>query len=276
MAEQDRQGVVYCTTYDEWQVSIDKLLKKADLPQGLANAGRVIIKPNLVEPLDPPITTPVECVAALVSYIKRNSPKVEIIVAEGTGSKDHDTHDVFDFLGYSRWAREAGVDLLDLNKEPLVKVEQGNFQRWPEFFLPEIIFDSFLLSVPVLKAHSLAQVTLTMKNMIGLAPPSHYQQGGHWKKSAFHENVQEAVFDLNRYRAPDFTLLDATVGMQEAHLWGPTCDPPHRKLAASFDPVAIDSFGADLLGFDWQTIGHIRMADGVLGQASPLEVTIVE
>ncbi|MCI5139915.1 MAG: DUF362 domain-containing protein, partial [Candidatus Electrothrix sp. AR1] len=135
---------------------------------------------------------------------------------------------------------------------------------------PKIATDSFLLSVPVLKAHTLAGVTLTMKNMMGLAPPEHYHQGGGWKKAAFHNRVHEAVADLNRYRSPDFTVLDATIGMAEAHLWGPTCNPPVKKLVAGFDPVAMDSYGAALLGKDWQSIGHIADVDGELGQAAPI------
>jgi len=69
-----------------------------------------------------------------------------------------------------------------------------------------------------------------MKNMMGAAPPKHYQQGGHWKKASFHHGIQQALFELNCYRTPDFTLLDATVGMSQAHLWGPTCSPAVNKL----------------------------------------------
>ncbi|MCI5123924.1 MAG: DUF362 domain-containing protein, partial [Candidatus Electrothrix sp. AR5] len=90
------------------------------------------------------------------------------------------------------------------------------------------------------------------------------------KKAAFHNQIHEAVADLNRYRSPDFTILDATVGMPEAHLWGPICDPPVNKLIAGFDPVALDSYGAALLGKDWQHIGHIADMDGELGQATPI------
>lgn len=64
--------------------------------------------------------------------------------------------------------------------------------------------------------------------------------------------------------------------MAEAHLWGPTCDPPVNKLVAGFDPVAIDSYGAGLLGKDWRDIGHIAKVDGELGQAEPITEIIVE
>lgn len=126
--------------------------------------------------------------------------------------------------------------------------------------------ESFLFSVPVLKAHSLAGVTLTLKNMVGVTPPEFFDAGS-WKKSAFHQNIQQAVFELNRYRTPDFTILDATIGMSEAHLWGPTCNPPPNKIAASEDPVAIDAWGCREFRRDWRDISHISMADGVLGKA---------
>jgi len=268
------KSLVYTTSLTSWHESIQRLLTATGLIERLAAENTILIKPNLVEPQKPPITTPVELVAALVAYIHESHPHLEIIIGEGCGSSSLNTLQIFEALGYNKLAELEYVSLIDLNEAPLVHRQDKNCSRWPEMHLPRIIFESFLISVPVLKAHSLAGVTLTMKNMIGLAPPAHYQQGGSWKKSSFHQRIQEAVFDLNRYRTPDFTLLDATIGMQEAHLWGPTCDPPPNRLAASFDPVAVDSYGCSLLGIKWDSIGHIRMAHSVLGSAAP--TTIVE
>jgi hypothetical protein len=63
--------------------------------------------------------------------------------------------------------------------------------------------------------------------------------------------------------------------MAEAHLWGPTCNPPVNKLATGFDPVAIDSYGAGLLGKNWREIDHIAKVDGELGLAEPItEITV--
>ena len=269
------KSIVYTTSFSSWQKSIPRLLTATGLIDRLATEKTILIKPNLVEPQKPPITTPVELVAALVSFIHESHPRLEIIIGEGCGSSSLNTWQIFEALGYNRLADLDHVSLMDLNESSLVHLQDKNCSRWPEMHLPRIAFESFLISVPVLKAHSLAGVTLTMKNMIGLAPPAHYQQGGSWKKSSFHQRIQEAVFDLNCYRTPDFTLLDATIGMQEAHLWGPTCDPPPNRLAASFDPVAVDTYGCNLLGIKWDSIGHIRMAHNVLGSADPLRLVEV-
>ena len=78
--------------------------------------------------------------------------------------------------------------------------------------------------------------------------------------------------DLNRYRTPDFTILDATIGMAESHLWGRTCDPPINIVAAGYDPVAMDAYGAGLLGKDWRHINHIADVHQELGQAEHLQI----
>jgi len=257
-------GLVYSTSlageHGYWQTSVDRLLAAADIAGKLTSVKTVLLKPNLVEALKPPITTPVQLVESLIVYLKANAPQTRILVGEGTGSIEYDTWHCFESLGYTEMAARLQIELVDLNPLPCRRLTDPRCGRWPEFYLPELLDEVFLLSVPVLKAHSLAGVTLTMKNMMGCAPPEHYQQGGHWGKSSFHERMQESVFDLNCYRTPDFTLLDASVGMSQAHLWGPHCDPPVARLAASADPVAIDMYGCELLGKDWRQIDHIAMA----------------
>jgi len=272
MKESKNNPIVYSSNFISWQKSVPLLLEAAGLREQLGPAEQIIIKPNLVEPQPPPITTPVALVEALALYIHSIRPELRIIIGEGCGSASKNTLQIFEILGYMQLADHPFIELMDLNEAPLIHLQNPSCRRWPEIYLPEIVFDSFLISVPVLKAHSLAGVTLTMKNMIGLAPPAHYQQSGSWKKGSFHQNIQEAVYDLNCYRTPDFTLLDATVGMQEAHLWGPTCDPPPNRLAAGHDPVAIDSYGCSLLGRKWKNIGHLDMAHGNLGSAEPVTV----
>ncbi len=264
-------ATVFTAKFTDWR-QVGPLLDLARLAPALAHTGRVLIKPNLVADQPPPMTTPVALVSEIIKYIRQAHPDLEVLVGDGCGSLKYDTCHVFAAQGYAAMAASLGVPLIDLNQAPLRRLAKLECRRWPEIYLPEVVLDSFVISVPVLKAHSMAGVTLTMKNMMGAAPPAHYQQNGHWKKASFHEDIQAAVFDLNQYRSPDFTVLDATVGMPEAHLWGPLCQPPKDRLAAGFDPVAIDAYGAGLLGLDWRQIGHISMANGVLGQAEPLTV----
>jgi len=266
---------VYTTEFVSWEESVPLLLAGTGLAQALTGLDRpVLIKPNLVEALAPPITTPVELVRELIDFLRANTDAT-IIIGEGSGAMEYGTWHAFDKLGYTELEDRLQVERVDRNSEAIVCLRRPACRRWQEMHLPRIALESFLLSVPVLKVHTLAGVTLTMKNMMGLAPPSHYRRGGSWKKSAFHTGIQEAIADLNRYRAPDFTLLDATVGMAHAHLWGPTCNPPVNILAAGYDPVAIDAYGTTLLQRNWREIGHIRQVDGELGQADSFNLTVI-
>lgn len=265
---------VFSCELETWPTSIPSLLEKSGLGRAAAAHGKVLLKPNLVEVLPPPITTPVMFIETITDYLLDYLPHSAIIVGEGCGSTQYDTHFAFHELGYTKLADQKKIELIDLNVEELNHYTHPDCRRWPEMHLPKILEDVFLISVPQLKAHSLSGVTLTMKNMMGCAPPSHFRGGGPWNKSTFHSEIHEAIFDLNRYRTPDFTILEASIGMAQAHLWGPQCKPPVKKIAASADPVAIDSYGTTLLGRNWKNIGHIAMADGVLGKAE--QYTLVE
>ncbi|MCK5237357.1 MAG: DUF362 domain-containing protein [Deltaproteobacteria bacterium] len=271
---EENSGLVVSTDFSgEFSSPIKRILDRVRLgPAHLKGKTKVIIKPNLVEAVPPPITTPAALCAVLIDELRLRLPGIDIAIGEGVGSLDYETDHAFRELGYAEMAKEKGVELIDLNHAELTQMSLPQCKRWPTFYLPKIVMESFIVSVPVLKAHSLAGVTLTMKNMMGTVPPLHFQAGGHWKKSAFHEMMHESVLDMCRYRTPDLTVLDATVGMSQAHLWGPTCEPPVNKLACSFDPVAIDAYGATLLGRDWKEIKHIKEADGELGSAQGLRL----
>jgi uncharacterized protein (DUF362 family) len=268
----EKSGIIWSAPAEPLYDTLEPLLDAAGLIDTLSSHSTVLIKPNLVEALDPPITTPVGIIEALVDYLQASLPSLDIIVGEGTGSLQYDTFHCFERLGFMGLAQREGVELLDLNEEPSRHLSDESCTRWPVMYLPELLFDTFLLSVPVLKAHSLSKVTITMKNMMGCAPPAHFRGGGGWGKASFHRQIEEAIFDLNRYRTPDFTLLDGSIGMAQAHLWGPHCSPPVNRICASYDPVAIDAYGTELLGRSWKDIGHIRQAHRLLGIAEPLDV----
>ncbi|MBW2476007.1 MAG: DUF362 domain-containing protein [Deltaproteobacteria bacterium] len=254
--------------YRSYEDTIPNLLDAIGAADVLANQKRVLIKPNLVNSSPPPITLPVEACRALVRFC-RSSSQADIVIAEGTGDPSRSTHELFVEHGYDSIAKEFNLDLVDLNEADLIELSNPECRFFPRFMMPKVVMDSYVVSAAPLKAHSLAKVTLSMKNMIGVAPPAYYQRGGFWRKSLFHEQMQTSIFELNCYRKPDLAFLDASVGMAEHHLGGPTCDPPVRKLVAGFDPVAVDATGAELLGISWHHVGHIKMANGVLGKADP-------
>ncbi|ORJ62938.1 DUF362 domain-containing protein [Geothermobacter hydrogeniphilus] len=253
--------------FESFGESLPLALEAIGAREILAEQQTIIIKPNLVTDDPPPVTLPVGAAMVLVRWLRKQT-RARIILAEGTGDQLHSTIKVFDHLGYMDLAERYDLKLIDLNEAPAVELSRDDCPIFPQLYLPEVLSDSFVISFAVLKEHSLADVTLSMKNMVGCAPPRFYQQGGMWKKSAFHRQIHEAILDLNRYRKPDLALIDASVGMRDHHLTGRPCDPPPHRLIAGFDPVAVDAAGAMLLGKNWRDIPHIARADGELGNAT--------
>jgi uncharacterized protein (DUF362 family) len=248
--------VVVSLEFESFAKSIPLALDALGAGEALARQERVLIKPNLVNDAPPPVTTPVACVAALVDYVRAYT-KADIVIAEGAGDADKETPTIFEALGYADLARRKGLELVDLNTAPTTRLTRDDCRTWPEMHLPSIALDHYLVSVPVLKAHSLAEVTGAMKNMMGLLPQRYYQQGGRWKKSAFHACMHPSIVELCRYRPPDLSVMDASIGLAEYHLGGPQCEPPLGRILAGFDARQVDRAGAALLGLDWRTIGHL-------------------
>lgn len=244
--------------FDRYDVSVPKILTALRASEALAAQSAILIKPNLVNASPHPVTTSVACCEAVVRYVQDCAPRAEIVVAEGCGDASRDTADVFRALGYDAMAERCGVPLIDLNTAPLRTLSDSRCSVFPTIHLPEMALTHYIVSLPVLKAHSIADITGALKNMMGFAPPKHY--GGSWKKSAFHRRMQQALIDLNRYRRADLSLLDASVGLADFHLGGAECDPHPNTLIAGYDPVAVDRKAAELLHLDWRTIEHLAVS----------------
>lgn len=241
------------TSHEE---SVPRLLDRINAAKVFQNRKKILLKPNLVNTTPFPVTTNPNFCRQIIKYIQSCSD-AEVIIAEGCGDAHHNTHEVFSALGYARVALDLGVELMDLNDAPLIMLEKPENSIFPQIYLPEIAFESYIVSLPVLKAHSLAQITGTLKNMMGFAPPKYYSNGGYWKKAFFHRNMQEAILELNRFVTPHLTIMDATIGLCDYHLGGPECTPHVNKLIAGFDPVELDKEAAGLLNLDWMKIFHI-------------------
>lgn len=228
--------------------SVTKDLLKKHLP-----SKPVVIKPNIVEPIPPPVTTDVRVVEGIIAALKDAGVK-EIIVTEGSGTGD--TIENFRKLGYSRL--DAG--LIDLDKEETAVLPVSSPKVWKEINVPGILLDKFIISVPVLKEHSMLGVTISLKNMIGILPAKHYS--GYWtyKKSQVHKyDTSGCINDIINVVKPAWAIVDATIGMKGSHLSGTPLQPPLNLVYGSSDPLEADKFGCELLKRNWKGIAHLRM-----------------
>jgi len=152
---------------------------------------RVMLKPNLVMP-DPKCTTNPEVIKALAILMKDAGKEVSIgegsMAAPGFNAteagyfytKDPKVLDpmqqtVFDQLGYTELAESLDVPLINLHSGELVEVEVPEGIIFDRISVHKSLTDIDLLcSVPMMKTHVMATVTLGMKNLIGLYPGTEY------------------------------------------------------------------------------------------------------
>ncbi|WDP91899.1 MAG: DUF362 domain-containing protein [Desulfobacter sp.] len=243
--------------FESYEHSVPLILDRIGAAGLLSEKDLILLKPNLVNASPFPVTTSPDLCRAVIRYI-RGCSHARIVIAEGCGDAVLETGEIYSTLGYDRLARETGIELLDLNHAPVQRLQYPGNKIFPEFFLPEIAKTAFIFSLPVLKAHSLAQITGTLKNMMGFAPPQYYSGGGFWKKARFHQHIQQSIIELNRYILPDLTLMDASVGLSQYHLGGPLCDPPAARLIAGTNPFELDRAAAGFLGLEQDAIPHIQ------------------
>ena len=95
------KSTVFSAEFTSWSQTVGNICQAAGLVDLVNKSGKpVLIKPNLVENLAPPITTPVQVVEALVSFLQDEIDGVEILIGEGCGATNYDTHFVFGEMGY--------------------------------------------------------------------------------------------------------------------------------------------------------------------------------
>jgi uncharacterized protein (DUF362 family) len=119
-----------------------------------------------------------------------------------------------------------------------------------------------LVSMPKVKTHHWAGVTLSMKNMFGIVPGAIYG----WPKNVLHwSGIDGSIVDINSTLGmPRFAIADGIVGMEGN---GPIQGQPRPLGALVFgaDLPAVDATCARLMRIDPAMVRHLATADRFLG-----------
>ena len=234
---------------------------------------RVVVKPNMVDVSpDRPIHTDPRLIEALVAHLADLGAR-EIVLAEGT-SHNRDAEDLFRRAGYEALARRRGVRLVDLNYDDLspVKCVNPKATLLREIALPRTIGEAdVLISVPKLKTHKLAGITLSLKNMFGILPGMVYG----WPKNTLHWNgIPLSICEINGTIRTHYTVVDGVVGM-EGH--GPIMGTARKAgvLVMGDNALAVDATAARVMGVDPARVDYLAMAHKLrLGSLRPADIQV--
>jgi uncharacterized protein (DUF362 family) len=238
-----------------------------DLAPGPPVRGRkVLLKPNLVGMVQgPPANTNAAVVEAAIALF-RELGAAEVLVGEGMAFV-RDPMPVVTANGLAAVLQRTGTRFVDLNHDNLMEMPvAGGYTAMRTLSLPRtVVAADVIISLPKMKTHHWAGLSLSLKNLFGLIPGSRYG----WPKNALHvAGLDLMVLELCETVRPAFAIVDGIVGMEgDGPLYGGAV--PSGVLVMGSDLVAVDATCARLMGFDPLATPYVSAAETVgLGWAA--------
>ncbi len=170
---------------------------------------------------------------------------------------------VFRITGLDRATKEAGAIPIYLDEGKQVEVMlptlgyKVHVSRWIKERLMDNRKDNLYVSLPKLKTHSMATVTLGVKNQFGLI-----MQGDRIRDHNY--NLHRKFADIYALIRPDFTLIEGVYAMNHGHD-NPEglvdrCAERLNVLIGGEDTLAVDAVGCDIMGIRPGEVEHLRLA----------------
>jgi uncharacterized protein (DUF362 family) len=185
-----------------------------------------------------------------------------VVVGEGPGHQ-RDTILVLAESGLETELQGRRIRFVDLNRDDIQKVPlKTSFTGLDCLWLPRTVMTSdFVVSMPKVKTHHWAGVTLSMKNLFGVVPGVAYG----WPKNLLHwKGIDRSILDINAAVPAHFVIADGIIGMQGN---GPLHGSPRNlgRIVLADDPVAADFVCTRLMGLNPLRVNHLAQAAEFLG-----------
>lgn len=247
---------------DPQRVTVEAL-ESVEAQEALQGGGPVLVKPNYINARHPStgITTDGRVVEGVIKFLRRHGVQ-DIVIGEGGGLPD--TFKAFRVAGVDAVAERWNVRLVDLNKDEFVEIHPPRPLALRRVKIAKTALESTIISVPKLKLHRIAGVTLSIKNMMGAMTP----------KGSMHTNLSRKIADLASVIKPSIAVIDGIIA-GEGH--ETSVDPVEMNLViAGRDPVAVDAVGAAVMGVSPRTVKHLLYAERIgLGTCNLDEIEVV-
>lgn len=238
-------------------------LNELGLSRSWARGKSVLLKPNLVEPsrTEPHVNTHPALIRS-VAEVFRSWDAREVFVAEGAGHC-RDTDLILEQSGLGPELDRQRIEFVDLNyDDPISLRNRFAATSMANLYLPSSLRRADLVvSLPKMKTHHWAGVTLSMKNLFGMMPGLAYG----WPKNVLHRaGIVGSILDINAAVKPHLAILDGIIGMEGD---GPIMGPAKHSgvLVMGMNLPAVDATAARLMEIDPQRIPYLAAASGRLG-----------
>jgi len=224
---------------------------------------RILLKPNLVEPRANTVhvnTHPLIVQGAAEAFLSLGAASV--IVAEGSGHC-RDSLRTLEESGMAEVLLEDRIPFVDLNCDDVYTVPNaGRHSPLKTLTFPVTLRQvDWIVSMPKLKTHHWAGVTLSMKNLFGVMPGMFYG----WPKNVLHfAGIGPCIVDITATLQPHFAIVDGIVGMEGD---GPIMGSPRPAgvLVMGRNLTAVDATCARIMGINPMKVSYLMAASKSLG-----------
>ncbi len=246
----------------------------------------VLLKPNLVNP-NPNDTTNPMVIEALAKLMKNSGKEVYIGEAGAASIRNVDRSlrgyvcrtknaeilqyiqdDIFNGTGYDELSERTGIPLVNLHVGKMVNMKISDNFVYKDIYVHKAMSDVDLVcTVPMMKTHGLATVTLGLKNIgIGGYPGVVY---GTVRSLVHQEGIKleatgtsAVTIDMVKANKLGLSVIDATTAMQGQ---GPTLSQggslvDMNLIIASQNALAADMVAANIMGFEPTEIDTFKWA----------------
>jgi uncharacterized protein (DUF362 family) len=275
MDESGTRAKVFVAKAASYEIDLVRPIRDGLLALGLgprwAGNKSVLLKPNLVEPSReaPQINTHPRVVLAAAEVFRSWGAR-EVIVAEGQGHCV-DSDYVLEQSGLGAVLSHEKLGFLDLNHDDVWTVaNRARFTSMSSLTLPMALRRAdIIVSMPKLKTHHWAGVTLSLKNLFGIMPGTCYG----WPKNELHwRGIDNSIVDIALTRTPDLAIVDGIIGMEGDGPLNGTAKPMGVLVMGS-DPLAVDATCCRLMMLDPEQIGYLVLgANKRLGLLKAAEI----
>lgn len=229
---------IYVSYGDNPQKMIFDVLSSIKIEDFINKDALIGIKPNLVvaKPSSSGATTSPELVEGVVRYLKSKGFK-NIAVLEGSWVGDR-TSKAFEVCGYTKIAKILDIPLIDLQKDTYKACSVEGMEL---NICDKVLKLDYFINMPVLKGHCQTKITCALKNLKGCIPNK--------EKRRFHTmGLHKPIAYLNKAIKSDLIIVDGLMGDLNYEEGG---NPVKMdRIIVGFDPVLIDSYAANLMGYD--------------------------
>jgi len=196
---------------------------------------KVLIKPSVVSFEPYPTTTHPDVLRSVIETLKNFDCK--IIVADGPALDSGDPEKIIGEHFLNKICKEFELKLLNLHKFEFKEIKTEFEFSLNISTLPREV--DYIISLPVLKAHPLTNLTGALKNQFGLLH----------SKDRDHSRLHQTIAAINKEVKVDLFIMDAVetyINSNEKRRGGK--ETKLGYMLAGKDPVALDSLGLELLG----------------------------